>query len=155
MSNKTSKCNHMDTFDMGHNWISVKDRLPDNLQEIIVTFKNHCPAIYYSNIKDKQLTGICVHYKGEWYWYSKVTTDLLSEYGKCDPEKVDKNIEITHWKPLPEPYADGRWLKRGKWIERNVFGENPLECPFCGNSVNVYGYSYCPNCGADMRGDEE
>ena len=84
-------------------WISVEDRLPENLQEVIVTFKNNCPEVYYLNIKDKLLTGVCVYYKSEWYWYSQVTTDLLAEYGKCDMEKVDKDIEITHWQPLPEP----------------------------------------------------
>ena len=84
-------------------WISVNDRLPENLQEVIVTFENHCPEMYYLNIKDKPLTGVCVYFKGKWYWYSSVTSDVLGEYGKYDGEEVDRDIEITHWMPLPEP----------------------------------------------------
>lgn len=84
-------------------WISVKDRLPENFQEVIVTFKNHSPEVYYLDIKDKPLTGVCVYYKGEWYWYSSITYDVLAEYGKYDGEEVNKDIEITHWQPLPEP----------------------------------------------------
>ena len=84
-------------------WISVKDRLPDDLQEVIVTFKNHCPEYYYLHIKDKPLTGVCVYHRGKWYWYSQFTTDVLAEYGRHDIDKVDENIEITHWMPLPDP----------------------------------------------------
>jgi hypothetical protein len=42
-------------------------------------------------------------------------------------------------------------VRRGKWIIVDVFGEDPYCCSECGNSVNVYGYHFCPNCGADMR----
>ena len=42
---------------------------------------------------------------------------------------------------------------KGEWI--NDKGE--LRCPFC-NHINQDQYfigNYCPNCGADMRGDTE
>lgn len=84
-------------------WTSVKDRPPENLQEVNVTFVNHRPPPYYSNLKDKPFSGTCVYFDGEWFWYSSTTRDLLSEYGRCDSEKVDEDIEITHWMPLPEP----------------------------------------------------
>lgn len=48
------------------------------------------------------------------------------------------------------PTADVREVRHGKWVKRDVFGEDPIECDCCGNSVSVYGYDYCPNCGAKM-----
>ena len=39
----------------------------------------------------------------------------------------------------------------GHWIRRDVAGEDPWECSECGNSVPVYGYHFCPNCGFPMR----
>lgn len=84
-------------------WISVKDRLPDDLQEVIVTFVNHLPEYYYLHIKDKPLTGVCVYYRENWYWYSVETADILAEYGRRDADEMDENIEITHWMPFPEP----------------------------------------------------
>ena len=88
-------------------WISVKVSKPSNLQEVIVTYVNHCPPDYYLNVKDKPFAGACVYYNGEWFWYSAVTKDLLEEYGRYDLEKVDSDIEITHWMPLPEPPEGG------------------------------------------------
>lgn len=84
-------------------WISVKDRLPDNLQEVIVVFVNHSPESYYKSIKDKMFTGACVYYNERWYWYSSITSDVLFEYGNYVAEEVDKEIEIVYWMPLPEP----------------------------------------------------
>ncbi len=38
----------------------------------------------------------------------------------------------------------------GYWLVRHVAGEDPLECSLCGNSVNVFGYKFCPHCGHPM-----
>lgn len=49
-------------------------------------------------------------------------------------------------KPLP--------IKRGHWIEKSTGGEHFTCCSECGyvewNETN----NYCPNCGADMRGEK-
>lgn len=94
-------------------WICTKNKKPRDLEEVIVTFVNHCPESYYSNIKDKPFTGACVYYKGEWFWYSSITRDILAEYGGFDSEKVDPDIEITHWMPLPNPPAELEKRLRG------------------------------------------
>ena len=49
--------------------------------------------------------------------------------------------------------------KRGEWIEHND-GIVLCECSECHEKYLLYeehilGRNYCPNCGADMRGDEE
>ena len=61
------------------------------------------------------------------------------------------------------PSADVRENVRGEWIESNdeMYGSGCWKCSNCG-----YGYSYeayfevndfnfCPNCGADMRGESD
>ena len=89
-------------------WIPVSERLPENLEEVNVTWVNRDPEPYYDFIKDKPATASAVYYKGEWYWYSSVCGDILAEYGKNDTDKVDDAIEIIAWMSLPEPYRAER-----------------------------------------------
>lgn len=87
-------------------WISVKDRLPEELTPVNVVWVNHNPQLYYSKIKDvPQSNATAVYFCGRWYWWDAVLIDWLGEYGRCGREEslVDKEIEITHWMPLPEP----------------------------------------------------
>lgn len=84
-------------------WISVKDGPPKKTEPVNVAFVNHCPAPYYSKIKDVMQTATAVYFGGKWYWYSVTCVDMLEEYGHNDSDLIDKNIEITHWMPLPEP----------------------------------------------------
>jgi len=88
-------------------WIPVERELPDDLEEVNVTYVNRDPEPYYAFLKDKPFTASAVYYKGKWYWYSSVCVDVLAEYGRNDVDKVDDAIEITAWKPLPGPYRGG------------------------------------------------
>ena len=86
-------------------WIPcTPDTMPDDLEEVYVTWVNHNPQWYYTEIKDKPFTAPAVYHRGKWYWYSSVCVDTLAEYGKNDFDEVDKDIEIVAWMPLPEPY---------------------------------------------------
>jgi len=85
-------------------WIPCSERLPEELEEVNVTWVNHKPEPYYDFVKDKPFTASAVYYKGDWYWYSSVCTDLLAERGENEIDKIDDAIEITAWMPLPEPY---------------------------------------------------
>ncbi len=84
-------------------WIPVTERLPKDNEAVNVTWINRDPASYYQHIKDKPFVATGVYYRGQWYWWSSVVEDYLAEYGKCDFEKIDEAIDITHWMPLPEP----------------------------------------------------
>lgn len=68
-----------------------------------MTWVNHCPAPYYSKIKNVEQTATAVYFGGKWYWYSVVCVNMLEEYGRNDADSIDVNIEITHWMPLPKP----------------------------------------------------
>lgn len=63
---------------------------------------------------------------------------------------------------LDQPTADVVEVKRGEWekIKKLFVAVNPYKhtCGLCGKSYfdhNKFNYPYCPNCGADMRGDEK
>ena len=85
-------------------WISVSERLPEDLEPVNITWVNHEPEPYYHDIKDKNYVATGIHYKGQWYWYSTTCADYLGEYGSNEVDKVDDAIEIVAWMQLPTPY---------------------------------------------------
>ena len=85
-------------------WIPVSERLPKKLEPVNITWVNHNPESYYADIKNKPFTATGHYCKGKWYWYSSICQDYLEEYGRCDVDEIDKDIEVIAWMPLPEPY---------------------------------------------------
>ena len=85
-------------------WIPCSAGLPKTNDPVNVTWVNHNPEVYYMDIKDKPFTATAHYHNGHWYWYSSVTQDYLNEYDVWTPDLIDKDVEITAWMPLPEPY---------------------------------------------------
>ena len=44
--------------------------------------------------------------------------------------------------------------KKGKWIKREI-GWKCSNCTLCTNDRGADSFNFCPNCGADMRGDRD
>lgn len=89
-------------------WIPCSERLPKDLEAVNVTWVNHNPPCYYMDIMNVPFTGVCVHYRDNWYWWDSTICDVLGEYGEqYGAEPIDKDIEVIAWMPLPTPYKGG------------------------------------------------
>ena len=55
----------------------------------------------------------------------------------------------------PAPAADVRPVVRGRWIEKPYLLGTTNVCSVCGENYGMpHGkYNFCPNCGADMKGE--
>lgn len=85
-------------------WIPCRERLPENMEPVNITWVNRDPVSYYMHIKDKPFTATGIYFKEKWYWWSSRCDDILCEYGKNEIDEVDGGIEIVAWMPLPKPY---------------------------------------------------
>lgn len=58
---------------------------------------------------------------------------------------------ISHLSTMPSAQPE---RPTGEWIYQTKFGR--IECKACGHVFRSYVYprNFCPNCGADMRGDK-
>ena len=55
---------------------------------------------------------------------------------------------------LPSAERKGKWKRA--YLDHEAMGERPsiLYCSICDQCI-AYPTNYCPNCGADMRGEED
>lgn len=82
---------------MAQEWISVKDRMPDDRQKVLA-FLNHKPykvtttrlCRYAKRLEDVDEFDLGGYLHGGFY-------DSDSEYGYFEV------LDVTHWMPLPEP----------------------------------------------------
>ena len=66
------------------------------------------------------------------------------QYALCD--SIEELIEKL-------PSAQER--KKGEWITKSTNGEMFDVCSVCGYVEWDEPHNFCPNCGADMRGEEQ
>lgn len=72
-------------------WISVKDKLPDELQ-----------TVWACNNETNFVALACLTYYDGWIWAISNGT-IYSEDGKIISEcELDDDYDFTHWMPLPE-----------------------------------------------------
>ena len=77
-----------------------------------------------------------------------------------DCKEYDQEKHCCHrWSKVIKQTIDEVTVRQGKWLraygDHEAFGVRPFYryCSEC-NEATVFPYNYCPNCGADMRGEE-
>ena len=92
-----------------------------------------------------------------------IGTDLISRQAAIDViDKEQKEIDVSDVsamyayskckaiiKQLPSAQP-----KRGKWIGKYPVSSICSECGYLINDSKVKVFAFCPNCGADMRGEQ-
>ena len=69
--------------------------------------------------------------------------------GSIDRDDYSCDIECPI-KPLPK----GHWIKSKMPLPLSDSYKEYVRCSVCKAHWDVYGFNFCPNCGADMRGGE-
>ena len=82
-------------------WIPCSERLPEPLEEVMITWVNNSPPSYYSHMKGVPQTDEAVYFRGDWYWWDSTIVDVLGEYGKmrrrvCMPSGTGGNTDGCH-----------------------------------------------------------
>ena len=93
-----------------------------------------------------------------------IDADLLDANEFCDKENDPYYYCTKEWLDF-QPTLNVKPIVHGKWINAKVgklFPSKDFKCSVCGNILDFDGVNcgrgdanYCPNCGADMRGDKE
>ena len=65
-----------------------------------------------------------------------------------------EDVEVVYMDDIRDmPTADVRENRVGKWIYQGKNKKAEWKCFECGDCFDIAGYNFCPNCGADMRGE--
>lgn len=92
-------------------WRRVEEELPESNDAVNVVWVNRNPESYYADIKGKPFVATAHYHNGKWYWFSATCKDYLDEYGRCEVDEVDEDIDILYWMPLPSPPVNKMFTK--------------------------------------------
>ena len=86
-------------------WISVEERLPDDLEEVLILVKE---TEFYGQYKEFSKSYFCQYIgcvdDGEWFTVWCHGHRYIKDTAK---EPCADKLEVTHWMPLPEPPKEG------------------------------------------------
>ena len=99
------------TVQLASPWHRSEEELPGSNDAVNVVWVNRNPESYYAGIKDKPFVATAHYHNGKWYWFSATCKDYLDEYGRCEVNEVDEDIDILYWMPLPSPPVNKMFTK--------------------------------------------
>lgn len=77
------------------------------------------------------------------------------QYCLGDENEIIKTIEVFECFIDRQPTIEAKPVVHGEWINTRPSGmSDNIVCSKCGYD-SIANYLFCPNCGAEMRGDEE
>lgn len=86
----------------------------------------------------------------------KILTDI--SYNHCPTAQASEAVDLAKTMVAVMPSAQPE-RKTGKWIDDNIFGQLPvIICDQCKTFFPLQfgdSHNFCPNCGADMRGEQD
>ena len=101
----------LEDFPTASPWHRVEEELPNSNDAVNVVWVNRNPESYYADIKDKPFVATAHYHNGKWYWFSATCKDYLDEYGRCEVDEVDEDIDILYWMPLPSSPVNKMFTK--------------------------------------------
>ena len=89
-------------------------------------------------------------------------TDFEIILCQADENKYKSALVMLLDKIEKLPAADVRENKRGEWEERKDLNDVYWECSVCGEAIDTFDgespyrqdWNYCPNCGSEMREED-
>ena len=109
--------------------------------------------------EDDTVCGMC-EYDGAYIGQSGDWCNECPGFDKDDCFKLSDECRKRWMRELQLPSAQPM-RKKGKWVSADaIFGGVPFYCSECGENTRdtVMGkprWNFCPNCGADMRGEQD
>ena len=89
-----------------------------------------------------------IQYAKDW-----VVTDKIPKVGGYNAKAI---YRVTKEEIDAMPTVDAAPVKRGRWIHHKGGYSDHYECTACGKPIVLTAkWDFCPNCGADMRGEHE
>ena len=86
--------------------------------------------------------------------YAILPQDTSEDYKEGYGDGMNYVLDIIDDLPTIGPVKHGRW-KREVLGSTSGYGTTVMyQCSEC-ERMAISGYNYCPNCGADMRGEED
>ena len=78
-----------------------------------------------------------------------VTMSMCLTLEECKQKNAQRQIDLFVIRGLPA--ADVRPVVRGVWVKNGW----SIRCSICGYDMPFATRNFCPNCGADMRGESD
>jgi hypothetical protein len=81
--------------------------------------------------------------------------EVITMCNNCIHQPVCSIYRATGGKKNCEHHREER---RGEWVNSRYspnYGEYEEQCSYCNEWSAAYGKPFCPNCGADMRGEKD
>ena len=129
--------------------IDAANKLVDRFEQILRDIRE--------TNEDESVCGLC-EYDGAFIGQSGDWCNECPGFDKADCFKLSDERRKKWLKELDLPSAQPE-RNTGEWREHifdGIMGGRPraLMCTKC-NVISIYASNFCPNCGADMRGEQD